>query len=177
MCILCVELLNSMARKYVVLEWLWGKNWSDLICYKRLFQVSFGVTTSQFFSSFFLWIIGFLFSIFNDNVIWRNCALTHIGLAHCSIKANLHQKKRWFIILNVKNKSWFLKVQKEVAWKFKSHHIQKNIDHENKGQFQYSNSALWFHIIFNFNIFSTLNCCSKREIMHDEKHIVQHFNN
>ncbi len=175
MCILWVELLNSMARKYVVLECR-EKFWSDLICYKRLFQVSFEATSSQFFSSL-LWITGFLFSIFNDNVIWGNSALTHIGLANCSIKANLHQKKHWFNILNVKNKSWFLMVLKEVAWRFKNHHIQKNIDHENKGQFQNPNSPLCFHIIFNFNIFSTLNCCSEREIMHDEKLIVQHFNN
>jgi hypothetical protein len=39
------------------------------------------------------------------------------------------------------------------------------------------NSPLCFHIIFNLNIFSTLNCCFKRETLHDEKLIVQYFNN
>jgi hypothetical protein len=58
--ILGVKLPNYIVRKnYVVLQQFRGKSWLDMICYRRVFWISFGATRAQ--------LIGFV----DPKFVWR----------------------------------------------------------------------------------------------------------
>ncbi len=109
------ELCSSLAIR--------GRQSSYLL--QESFKRSFGDISPEKISNP-LWLTSFLFSIFGDKAIWGNWNPTRIGLTHCNIKPNLHNKKKMLIWHPQWKKQVLIsKGPRGVVRRFKNHHIKK----------------------------------------------------